>query len=433
VQAQGLGSLTSLVARLGLGLLVASASAWGACSSGEGDSSTGEGGGAPAMHPSWRRARVAVMEHAGSKVEILDVEFGESVGVVELPGELVALSIADSGEHILASTETGASIIYVGVAIVDHSEGSSDSDAAHIHVYKFDPDLVDLVIEGGAAPSVWGQAGSFAATFPGSASPGVAWAFAESALFEDTLPTPTRVDGLSPAPGPAVPSGPGLLVDVPGGITWADLRGGASAVGAPLVECSKVGARTGLGSLALVECDGALVSFESAGEAPVVKRLDPPFELGGDATLSMHPEGKTLLVSDSTGAWVWELGSSTVIALDLPALPCDVAYEPGYARTITALGADGVLYQLDAEGGQVLHRRVVSAPFECGASPRPSLTQVPSRAYVALPTERRVDEFWLDDGLAPLGSYATSVVPSKVLAVGIDRATRNLGDLSDVQ
>jgi hypothetical protein len=110
-----------------------------------------------------------------------------------------------------------------------------------------------------------------------------------------------------------------------------------------------------------------------------------------------------------------------------------VGFEPGYGNALSALGPDGVLCQLDAGGGRVLHQRVVSAPFSCTGAPKPTLRQIPSRAYVALPSERRIDELWLDDGLAPPSSFSAGVVPGKLLAVGIDRRTRNLGELSDVE
>ena len=65
-----------------------------------------------------------------------------------VPGALDRNERLDAGEHVLVPHEGGAEVIYTGVSLLDHSEGASDADAAHIHVYKFPPRVVPFPLDG---------------------------------------------------------------------------------------------------------------------------------------------------------------------------------------------------------------------------------------------------------------------------------------------
>ncbi|EYF01667.1 hypothetical protein [Chondromyces apiculatus] len=421
--------------RLGLWLsLLLCASGAAACDGGDdGDPAAPT----PPIHPAWRRTRLVVADADAPQIEVIDIEFGESVGTLPLAVPALDLVVSGSGEHVLATHLGGADVIYPGISLLDHSEGATDSDAAHIHVYKFPPRLLDYALTGTGVPRAMAYAHRFSVLFPGELnvrSP-LALSFDEQALLAEPptppeaweIPMTARIDT-------AIPLGDDLLV---AGDTGLMARSGDDAYVELARDCPTPPVARAGGSVA-VACSEELVRVEPPASHETTRTFfheagaPRPLALTGHVARALvlaYAGGTSVDRHDFTGD---PLSSPhTRSALTLPAEACDLALDPAHGETLTVLSPDGVVRLLDADDGALLAEQAVVAPFSCADAVRPRLAQAPARAYVSDPARREIHALSLDGALDPVGIWPLQVVPSSLAVAGIDEATRNLGDLSD--
>lgn len=398
----------------------------GACGGSPESGAGGSPGDEPAPHPSWRRARLVVADASSRELELIDVEFGESVARLELDAVPTELVVTHSGEHVLAATAEGARLIYAGVAVLDHSEGASDSAEPHLHVYKYPPSLLELGFDL-ASPRVASAARASAVS---SGDEAQALLFEDASLFDDAPPSPVRLEGLRAGAGPVLPIEGGFLVETAAGVAHLVRAEASSSTPEHLADCADVGARASVAARAAFACDQALLFVDaSSGASPATVSVGLPAPLDERASIALHVDRSDVLVATPEGAWIVAANGTTPLALALPSRACDLGFEPAHAESVTALAADGVLYQLDASTGALLHQAAVVEPFDCESPLRPRLAQAPQRAYVSVPSGARILELRLDDGLSALPGFDTAVVPALIVVAGIDVDDRNLGEL----
>jgi hypothetical protein len=381
----------------------------------------------PPMHPAWRRTRLLLTDHDASRVEVVDVEYRSSVGIVDLPDTAASLALSGSGQHALVPQDGAAALLYAGIAILDHSAGAADSAEPHIHVYKFDPTLVDYPLLGPGRPFVSAVGGTFAVTFPNAKdTEPSALLFQEQSLQDDPPPDPMATEGLGALAGPVQPFHEGLLVHRPEAIVYLDDAPAETAV----LDCSDVTAYHVRAERAVFACAGSVHAFAPA-DIPNGKAALVTSGLGAVRRVEVHPDLEKTLVLSEGGVFLAADGNAQELKLPAGVAACEATLEPGYARSVVVLGSDGQVYHLDVATGDLLAQRSVVAAFDCGASLTPHLAVAPSRTYVTDPEARSVVELWLDNELEELATLGLAVRPAGVSIAGVDFATRNLGDLDD--
>ncbi|AKT39436.1 hypothetical protein [Chondromyces crocatus] len=420
------------VTRSGIALLLS----LGACGGNDDD---GDRSIRPEMHPSWRRARVVIADADAPRLSLIDVELSELVGEVPLARPASALTVSSSGEHVLVAHGGSAEVVYAGVALLDHSEGATDADAPHIHVYKFPPKRIDYPLDGVGQPRITAHEDRFGLLFPGDdtepARAGSALSFAEATLYEEPPSPPERLTLPSPYAGVAFPLSGRVLIAGPEGVTAHTPQGAATTLAD---TCGASPALAWAAGHAVLACDTALLVIQRSGSDLTTTAIPYADGAARPATLQGHPDRPIVLAHHGEAALTrYDLADLTGAAplptrLSLPAEPCDFGLEPGYGKTVTVLAQDGTIYQLDADDGSTLAQRDLLAPFACTDLVRPRLAQTPARAYVSDPRQREVHELWLDHALERLNQWPVQGTPSLLVVAGIDEETRNLGDLTDV-
>jgi hypothetical protein len=385
----------------------------------------------PPMHPAWRRARVLVTDAEAPTLHVYDVEFESLVDPVTLPERAEALVIGDGGEHLLVRGATSVSPLYAGVSILDHSEGATDSDTPHVHVYKYPPTLVDVDLSGSGAPVVGapvvGALGHELAVgyptpeglslrrFEDRALLDPETFVAEAALFTEMQTVPSAI---APIPG-------GFAIVESGAVTLTNEL-------EPVAACVD-----GFGPLASA---GPRLVFGCADGVVSVSSTDSTVTLAGASgrrptSAALHVDRAEVVIADGSSTLV-RFDSATaepLEALEIAADACDVLFEPGHGEELLTLSADGALRTLDAETGAELAIAELTSPFECAADVRPRLAAIPARAYVLLPETRELVELWIDADLRELTRTTLPGSPRLLRTAGFDLETRNLGDLSDVE
>ena len=389
----------------------------------------------PPMHPAWRRARVLITDADEPVVHVYDVEFEAMVEPVALPEPARQLVLADGGEYLLAQGPNSVTPIYVGVSILDHSEGASDSKVPHLHVYKYPPTVVGVDLSGegssGGTPAV-------GAPLVGALGHELAIAATDGAVttvvrFEDRslldpetfVPSSTAYFDMAPA----------SLVPVPGGVVIAEANAisaridgvDGSAVTTPCPEA--FGALASTGGRAVFGCSDGVVLVSADGAAPSLEH----YASTRPEAVALHVDRDEVVVADGSTGLVRFDSTGPLPAFDAPAAICDLLYEPGHGEVLLALSSDGALYTLDSVSGEELAVAPLAAPFACDDERRPRLSAIPARAYVLLPAARELVELWVDADLRELTRTALPGSPRTLRTAGFDLETRNLGDLSDVE
>jgi hypothetical protein len=386
------------------------------------------------MHPAWRRARVLIADAEAPVVQVYDVEFEELVEPVELPEPAQGLTLADGAEYLLVSGPTSVTPVYVGVSILDHSEGAEDSDVPHLHVYKYPPTPVAVDLPSSAQPLVGAFGRELAIATP-SGDTFSALRFQDSALLDPETFEPTA----SSLPLAALDA----IVPVPSG--FVVLAGDVLSIVSPdLVPAERMAASApcagGFGPLAhaadraILGCaDGvALVSVQ--GSAASLTRLGSR----RPTSVALHVDRPEIVVADGSASLErFQLGDSgaegALSPLVASAEVCDVLFEPGHGDVLLTLSSDGAVRTLDAESGEELALAALTGSFACDDSVRPRLAAIPARAYVLLPEQRELVELWVDAELRELTRTTVPGAPRALVTAGLDLETRNLGDLSDVE
>ena len=378
-----------------------------------------------AVHPSERRIRLAVADAARPSVALVDLEDRAVLAPVDV-GAPSKLAETERREHaLLLQTEPPrVQALWGGVSALEHSEGTA---TPHVHVYKFEPELVAIAgAELERPEAAWARDGVVALLSATSRGARADW-FLESGL------EPSGDRGLRSLEVPLrEPTG---VLALAGGwlVSGADERGSGvlmrlDADGAP-VEQAPCEAPFGLlaaSAFAALSCVQELVRIRQvAPEAPwsversTIAESIPPLVVTGYAALD------TLLVRDARGA-AWAHDAAGLRALALPAGSCELALEPARGDVAVALGSDGVLRRVSLSSGAVEASLRVTPAFACDSPIRPQLVLAPERAFVSDPAAGLVH----DVSLAPLEelrSYVVTGQPMYLAVLGLDPRTRNLG------
>lgn len=378
----------------------------------------------PPMHPAWRRARVLISDAETPMLHVYDVEFEAMVDPVTLPEVAAELVMADGGEYLVARGASSVTPVYVGVSILDHSEGSSDSEIPHIHVYKYPPTVVPVELASGVNPVVGALGHELAVASTDEAATTVV-------RFEDRA----LVDPETFVPSSAVypDMAPASLIPVPGGVVIAEAGAVSARLGdlaGPSVPCpSAFGALAATGERAVFGCSDGVVVVSTEGASPTLLHLASERPVA----VALHVDRDDLVVADGTTRLARLDGGGALPAFEASAGVCDLLFEPGHGDVLLALAADGALYTLDSATGDELAVAQVGEPFACDDAVRPRLAAIPARAYVLLPEQRELVELWVDAALRELTRTSLPGAPRTLRTAGFDLETRNLGDLSDVE
>jgi hypothetical protein len=378
------------------------------------------------MHPAWRRARILITDADAPTLQVYDVEFDSLVEPVALPEPAEELVMADGGEYLLVRGASSVTPVYAGVSILDHSEGASDSETPHIHVYKYPPTIVDVDLSGLGSPVVGALGHEFAVAYSSGGDVSVR-RFEDHtlvdpetfALQEVVIPDRT-ITAVAPAPDGEI-----AIVDPTGLVLYRDGFNGGALVPGIFGPLAHVGGRAAFGYPEGVVVLERLETGTGVGARPTRR----PFGVG------LHVDRDEVIIAGDA-AMLERFGRS--LPNDLPSFPvaaevCDVLFEPGYGEELVTLSVDGVLRTLDADTGEELASRELAGPFRCDDDVRPRLAAIPARAYVLLPEARELVELWIDADLRELTRTALPGSPRHLRAAGFDLETRNLGDLSDVE
>ncbi len=381
-------------------------------------------------HPAWRRTRVLLAEHGSPRLATYDVEFEELLPELALSAPPSSLQATESGHFVLASSEGQASLVYAGVSIVDHSQGASDSDAPHIHIYKFPPELLTYPLQGSGSAAAM-SAGTHTSVFFG----GAAGEEASSSSFEQSWPTDEPVLPATKNPaglshqGFSFPLGKWLVTSTlaqgqESSLAAVPLAGGATQ---SIDGCAKPEVARVIDDTALVGCEAALLHLQASSD-DMPAQTTWPKPAASLRLLSGHVDRVDWFALDANGS-AYRLTETEFTALDLDADACDLQLEPGYGAVVVALMADGTLRRLASDTGTELDRVRVADAFDCNAAERPRLAMAPARAYVALPAS---SELLVVDAasLRVRERIAVPLRPSLIAIAGVDLKTRNLGDLS---
>jgi hypothetical protein len=355
------------------------------------------------------------------RVHVLDLE-DESV-VVSLPlAGSVSFAESEARDHLLLLSLDTPTVqaLWAGVSVVNHDEGF---DTPHLHIYKFEPELLTLpavdlrVREAFARDEVVSLI---------SAQQGTYW-FREPELTPPAVPELRDVPDIGAALRRAIPDGAGWLVAAVSS-DGAERVMAVDAEGAMLEDygtCGTGAAAAGWSFTAFACDDDVLrISRLPAGQAAVER-----IRLGGGskpASLASYPAHAALLiVDDQGGAWVHD-ASQEARPLAARKSLCELALEPAQGLDAVALSADGFLELIELASGNVSAALKVSEPFDCDGSLRPRMALSPERAFVSLPTTGGVVDVRLPE-LRILRSHFTPGTPSDLAVVGVDPRTRNLG------
>jgi len=403
-------------------LVAALAACWG-CSSGKASLEAEAG---VELHPSARRIRLLVSDSTEASVSVLDLEDEEWVARMAL-AEPAALVLTEQREHaLLVQPEAGrVQLLWSGVSALDHSEGF---DSPHVHVYKFEPELLSFSLEAPSPRHVVARHGVVSLLYGDLERAELQW-FDEAALSAP-LPPAVRSFPLPAAAGAAQlavperqafvtasagdPSGPGvMLVD-------------AEGVATLLAPCSEPAALANIRGYTIFACGGALVSVGSDSEDEPLR--SEQLELPGNERarwLSADEAWPVLLVGAESGrlfAYERELGWRE---LKGGGTSCFAAVEPAEGAVALSLDNSGTLQRISLRTGRVEASLAVTAAFECDAPVRPQLSLAPQRAFVTEPARGVIHDVVIPP-LRQWRTYSGAGNASAIVVLGVGSATRNL-------
>jgi hypothetical protein len=378
-----------------------------------------------AVHASERRIRLAVADAARPSVSLVDLEDREVIAELDV---LAPSRFADTERRghalLLQADPPGVQALWGGVSVLDHS---GDSATPHVHVYKFEPEVVSVAgAELGPAQAAWSRDGVVALLSGASRAARVDW-FLESGLEPPGELALSALDAPLPEPTGVAALGEGWFV------SGANEHGAGvfmrlAADGTPLEEGScDVPSGLFAGSMfTVVSCGREVVRLEqTALDLPLsverwsIAESEPPLVVTGYSSLG------TILVRDASGA-AWAHDRVGLRALALPTPTCDLALEPARGEAAVALGADGLLRRVSLSSGEVEAALRVTEAFACDSAVRPQLAVAPERAFVSVPAAGLVHDVLLAP-LAKARSYAVQGQPMHLSVLGLDPRTRNLG------
>lgn len=403
-------------------LVAALAAGWG-CSSGK---ASLEAESRVELHPSARRIRLLVSDSTEASVSVLDLEDEEWVARMAL-AEPAALVLTEQREHaLLVQPEAGrVQLLWAGVSAVDHSEGF---DSPHVHVYKFEPELLSFSLDAPSPRHVVARHGVVSLLYGDLERAELQW-FDEAAL---SAPVPPAVRSFPlPAPAGAArlalperqafvtasagdPAGPGvMLVEAERVVTF-------------LAPCSEPAALAIIRGYTMFGCAGALVSVGSDSEDEPLR--SEQLELPNNERarwLSADEAWPVLIVGAESGrlfAYERELGWRE---LNGSGTSCVAAVEPAEGAVVLSLDSSGRLQRISLRTGKVEAELTLTATFECDAPLRPQLALGPQRAFVTDPAEGVVHDVLV----SPLRRWRTHAGAGRASAIGVlgvGPATRNL-------
>jgi hypothetical protein len=377
------------------------------------------------VHPSERRARLAVADAAAPRVSVVDLEDRAVIAELDVDAR-ATFAETERREHalLLHREPPGVQALWGGVSVLAHVE---DYDSPHVHIYKFDPEVVPVGgADWGEPTAAWSRNGVTALLSATSRGASAHWFF-ESGLEPGAAVELTALEvPLAELTG-VVALGDGWLssgVDERGTGVFLQL----DADGATLDEgsCEAPSGLFAAPSFTALSCGRELVRLGpvSMDAPPTIERF-PISESAPPLVVTGYADLETLLIRDANGA-AWALDSDGLKALALPANTCELALEPARGEAAVALGSDGVLRRVSLRSGEVEESLRVTEAFACASSVRPRLALAPERAFVSEPSTGLVHDV-LVTPLAVVRSYPVAGEPMHLSVLGLDPRTRDLG------
>ncbi|MDC3958797.1 YncE family protein [Polyangium jinanense] len=377
-----------------------------------------------ARHPSWRRARVAVADGVSGALSIFDV--AEDAWMAALPGDgPVSMHATESGDFaVLISSGRGEGhFLRAGVSVAPHDD--------HLHIYKFEPSLHELTIEGAAPGAVLSSAGQVALFFEGSAADGApaqAAVVSEEALrIRGETPVPKWFVAEAPHRGAAAAVEGGALVTrpLPGdpegraeGVSFVNDSGSAEVI---LPSCPALSGAAPVERRVAFACeDGVLVVEPSeGGEGMIGTKWPYPGDGPACALVGHGPSG--IVVGNLGPAAVFRIdaGTGASARFDVGAETCLFGIEPR-GEALFALTSDGALRRIELATGAITMLDGIVPPFACeGQGPRHGLALMPDRVFVTAPGSGEVLEIDAEP-LVMVERHVLGGAPSGIVVLGLD-------------